>query len=81
MVSARKCRQLPTSGEGKRGSYKPKALVEKAAALHIEGQLNREIGWQLGVDCKTVPRMLEKSEILKEYRSELISRLPKPLRT
>jgi hypothetical protein len=67
-------------GRKRRPTYKPKALVEEAAVMHIRGESNEEIARQLDVKPHTVPNMLKDSELLKEYRSELARRVPAALR-
>src|ERR1019366_3570359 len=67
------------NGTKRRSTYKPRALVEKAASLHISGESNRALAKQLGVKPHTVPHMLDDSEILKKYRQQLAKRIPKAL--
>ena len=66
-------------GTKRRPTYKPRALVEQAASLHIRGASNRAIAKQLGVKPHTVPHMLDDSEVLREYRKQLAKRVPKAL--
>jgi hypothetical protein len=63
----------------RRPTYKPRALVEAAATMHIRGDSNRRIARELGVRHHTIPNMLKDSELLKEYRSELARRVPAAL--
>jgi hypothetical protein len=68
------------NGRKRRPTYKPRALVEEAAVMHICGKSNEEIARQLDVKPHTVPNMLKDSELLKEYRSELARRVPAALK-
>ena len=52
-------------------SYKPQALKEQAARLHVEGLSNRQISTRLHVRPETVPAMLADSEFLRAYRRNL----------
>lgn len=52
-------------------SYKPRALKEQAARLHVEGLSNRQIATRLHVRPETVPAMLADSEFLRAYRRTL----------
>ncbi len=71
--------QTDQNGRPARRSRKPQTLKEKAAALHIAEQSNREIGRELGVKHQTVPNMLADSDLLKEYRHRLSRRVPQAL--
>jgi len=66
-------------GTKRRPTYKPAALVERVAAMHIRGDSNRSIARELGVKPHTIPHMLADSEVLKEYRRELSKFVPKAL--
>jgi hypothetical protein len=79
---SRRChrvREAAQCGTSRRRTYKSRALIERAAAMHIEGASNRQIGKVLGVKPHTVPHMLADSEVLKEYRRELFKFVPKAL--
>jgi hypothetical protein len=59
---------------------KPKALVEQAGKLHIEGKPNREISRTLGVHQAIVPSLLAQSEVVERFRMRLLGQVPRLLR-
>ena len=59
---------------------KPKALVEQAGKLHVEGKSNREISRTLGVHQAIVPSMLAQSEVVERFRVRLLGQVPRLLR-
>lgn len=67
------------NGTKRRPTRKPRALVERAAAMSIQGDSNRQIARQLGVKPHTVSHMLADSDVLKKYKSELLKEVPKAL--
>ena len=63
--------QKGTKSRRRLRSYKPQALKEQAARLHVEGLSNRQIASRLHVKAHTVPSMLADSEFLRMYRRNL----------
>ena len=63
--------QKGTKSRRRLRSYKPQALKEQAAKLHVEGLSNRQIASRLHVKAHTVPSMLADSEFLRMYRRNL----------
>jgi hypothetical protein len=63
--------QKGTKSRRRLRSYKPQALKEQAARLHVEGLSNRQIASRLHVKAHTVPSMLADSKFLRMYRRNL----------
>jgi transposase len=69
------------NGTQRKRSYKPQALKERAAQLHVQGYSNRAIARRLKVKPHTIPHMLaDETETLEEYRRQLRHRVPGMLR-
>ena len=61
-------------------SRKPESVKNKAAELHLAGMSARAIAKELGVDKDTVGTLVEDSEVIKEYRRRLKTRIEPSLR-
>jgi len=64
----------------KHRSYKSKGLCDRAASLSLSGKSNKAISRELGVKPNTVANMLDNSELLDNYRGQLMKRVPDGLK-
>jgi hypothetical protein len=65
-----------------RGPYTPEPVRGRVIARHINGQSNRQIASEEGIDRETVGRILSQPEItqlMEQYRSRLLMMVPQAM--